>query len=163
MGRLDVKGKGYCTATLIAPDLVLTAAHCVYHEGVLVEPSEQVFQAGLTHGRSAAQRDFAQVIGHPKYDASIPFSGKKIRYDLALIRLAKPILTHEIAPFAIYATTLPKGLVSVVSYGRGRSDALSRQKQCQVIERQDDLFAFDCTVTWGSSGSPVFTHQNGRG
>ena len=27
VGRLDIDGKGFCTGTLIAPDLVLTAVH----------------------------------------------------------------------------------------------------------------------------------------
>jgi len=77
--------------------------------------------------------------------------------------LAVPIPTHELDPFAVFSGTLPQGSVSVVSYGKGRSDALSRQNRCQVLGRQHGLIAMDCDVTFGSSGAPVFTHLNGRG
>ncbi|MGA9252027.1 MAG: trypsin-like serine protease, partial [Roseobacter sp.] len=48
VGRLDAKGSGFCTATLIAPELVLTAAHCVYDRksGKLFSPESLTFRAG---------------------------------------------------------------------------------------------------------------------
>lgn len=165
IGRLDIGKDGYCTGTLIAPDLVLTAAHCVYQRsnGALVKAEKLTFQAGLTNGQAAARRAVAQIEAHQGYDPHSAYSLENVRHDIALVRLADPIPTHELDPFAVFSSSLPRGSVSVVSYGQGRSDALSRQDQCEVLGRQQGLIAFDCDVTHGSSGAPVFTHLNGRG
>ncbi len=165
VGRLDIGKGSYCTGTLIASDLVLTAAHCVYDKSghALVKPADITFQAGLTHGQVAARRGVAQIEAHQGYDPRTSHSLDNVRHDIALVRLADPIPTHELDPFAIHSGPLPQGPVSVVSYGRARSDALSRQNQCHVLGRQEGLYALDCDVTFGSSGAPVFTHLNGRG
>ncbi|NNK17390.1 MAG: trypsin-like serine protease [Sulfitobacter sp.] len=165
VGRLDNARGAYCTGTLITPDLVLTAAHCVYHReaGTLVAPEDLMFQAGLTHGTTAASRAVAQIEAHSGYDPKRGYDLENVRYDLALVRLEAPIPSHELDPFAVFAGQLPHGPVSVVSYGRGRSDQLSRQNECQVLGRIERVVALDCDVTFGSSGAPVFTHLNGRG
>ena len=58
VGRLDIANSGFCSGTLIASDLVLTAAHCVYNRttGVAYTPKDFVFRAGLREGKSAAER-----------------------------------------------------------------------------------------------------------
>lgn len=165
VGRLDIGKAGFCTGTLIAPDLVLTAAHCVYStsDGALVKPENITFQAGFTHGDVAARRIVSQIEAHQGYDPRANHNLQNVRHDIALVRLAEPIPTHELDPFAVFSGNLPQGPVSVVSYGRGRPDVLSRQKQCSVLGRKNGLYALDCDVTFGSSGAPVFTHLNGRG
>lgn len=163
VGRLD-NGGGYCTATLIAPDLLLTAAHCLFDQaGRAIDPDKLTFHAGLTGDQAAARGAIAQVEIAEGYDPGRGITELNVRNDLALLRLSQPISTFDIAPFSVFQGVLPPGPVSVVSYGRGRSSKLSRQDRCQVVQVYKDILTMDCDVTFGSSGAPVFTHLNGRG
>ncbi|MBD3664875.1 trypsin-like serine protease [Sulfitobacter sp. TSTF-M16] len=165
VGRLDSANGGYCTGTLISPDVVLTAAHCVFdaETAEMVKPGAMRFRAGLTRGKVAAERTVVQVIPHERFDPSAGFNGDNVIYDVALVRLEKPIPVQDVAPFVVHRGPIGDGPVSVVSYGKGRDDMLTRQNRCKVLQRHKRLIAMDCDVTYGSSGAPVFTHLNGRG
>lgn len=164
VGRLDMKGGGFCSATLIAPDLVLSAAHCVYDRSGKLRSADRIkFNAGLRNGQAAATRLVAQVAAHPGFNPREPLTPRNLAHDLALLRLKTPIPTSEIDPFVLHGERVSPGQVSVVSYGRGRESLQSRQRACGLLRRQDNVLLFDCDVTFGSSGAPVFSHLNGRG
>lgn len=165
VGRLDAAGQSFCTATLIAPDLVLTAAHCVYasETGKLYAPQDLTFRAGLRKGQAAASRAIAQIEAHPAYDPQKDLNQQNLRHDVALLRLSEPIPTSDLDPFVLHDHIVKSGPVSVVSYGRDRAHLPSRQDVCHVEAIQQDVMIMDCDVTFGSSGAPVFTHRNGRG
>ena len=165
VGRLELAGKGFCTATLIAPELVLTAAHCVYNKETnsLLDAGQVTFRAGLRDGQSIAERKGLQIAAHGGFTPGVPMSWTNVRHDVALIRLASPITSAQANPFILHDGSTDGATVSVTSYGMGRADALSRQRQCQILAARDELMMFDCDVTYGSSGAPVFARVGGRG
>lgn len=165
VGRLDLAGKGFCTGTLIATDLVLTAAHCVFDRksGRVLQPGSVTFRAGLRDGVSVAERRVLQIEVPPDYLPLQKMTNANVRNDVALLRLVAPIVSSDADPFVLYSGQKPTRDVSVASYGKGRSEAISRQRNCQVLSVWDDLMVFDCNITFGSSGAPVFTRVGNRG
>ncbi|MFQ1699652.1 trypsin-like serine peptidase [Loktanella agnita] len=164
VGRLDIRGKGFCTASLIRDRLILTAAHCLFDsDGSLIGADRFEFRAGLRDGRAQATRMINRAVAHPDYthngDASNP---SDVAVDIAVLELDRPIRMSRIRPYLIADRPLTGDQVGVVSYGRGREDAPSLQQVCSVMGRQTGVIVMTCDVEYGSSGSPVFMIRDGE-
>ena len=163
VGRLDIDGKGFCTGALIAPDLVLTAAHCMFDRdtGLAVDPARMQFLAGLRNGRALAYRDVRLALTLPDYVHTGAVSAQTSRYDLALLQLTQPIRSTEIAPFDVVSSDEIGAEVAVVSYAADRAEAPSLQQVCGVLGQQDGVIVMSCDVDFGSSGAPIFSIRDG--
>ncbi|KIC40313.1 trypsin [Ruegeria sp. ANG-R] len=164
VGRLDIGNQGFCTGTLIAQDTVLTAAHCALDKktGKPYAPGEVTFRAGLSDGEALADRKVIQIAVHPDFVANAPVSIPRIRIDVALMRLEEPIPYSIADPFALHNGRVPDGEISVASYGRGRADAITRQRSCRILQRAEGIISFNCDVTFGSSGSAILARSGPR-
>ncbi len=164
VGRLDIDGRGFCTGTLIAYDLVLTAAHCLYDKntGLRVDHSRIEFLAGWRNGSASAYRSVRRAVTHPGYIFEAEVAAERVRNDVALLELHHPIRNARIVPFKTDQRPLKGEEIGVVSYARHRSDAPSLQEVCDVMARQQGVLVMSCDVDYGSSGAPVFSFQTGE-
>lgn len=163
VGRVDIGEKGYCTGVLIAPELVLTAAHCAYDpEGRPISADALRFRAGLRDGVAVAEASVARYVTARNYAPGKGMSAENIRNDAALLLLSSPIQSALAAPFRLHDGPIASQTVSVVSYGQNRDDAPSWQRDCTLLWRSEGILSFDCNVIFGSSGAPVFVREQGR-
>ncbi len=164
VGRLDIGDEGFCTGTLIARDIVLTAAHCALDKatGRPYAPGEVTFRAGLSDGQALADRKVIQIAAHPEFVVNAPVSAPRVRVDVALMRLEEPIPYSIADPFALHSGRISDSEISVASYGRGRAEAITRQRSCNILQRAQGLISFNCDVTFGSSGSAILAKNGPR-
>ncbi len=163
VGRLNIDNRSMCTGALIAPDLVLTAAHCLFDKASQrrVDVSKIEFLAGWRNGRASAYRWVESAVVHPNYRYSVSENGDRVHNDIALLRLSQPIRNASIAPFETGPRPRKGADIGVVSYAHDRSEAPSLQEECGVLALRRGTVVLSCSVDFGSSGAPVFETVDG--
>jgi protease YdgD len=157
VGRLNVAGTWFCTATLVERDVIVTAAHCLHNPltGARIRDSELRFVAGYRLGQGAAVRRIAQTLADPAFDFAARATYAGVGADLAVALLQRPV-PRAVTPFPTAPRPGGTGPLSIVSYAQDRREAPSIEAPCGVVETAGPVVALDCAVTYGASGSPIF-------
>ncbi len=148
-------GKG-CTAVLVAPDLVLTAAHCVTPDETRppTDPTRILFAAGWQAGTAIAVRH-AIAVRLPAHRALL---GGRLQLDMALLRLDAAI--RDAIPIPLAAPDIaPDKPALTVGYPQTAPDT-PVVTSCNIRLTDPTALGLDCPAVPGFSGGPVLVWQD---
>ncbi len=162
VGRLKAGG-GSCTGALVAPALLLTAAHCLYSgpEKRALQANELIFRLGYSEGTFDAEARGTKIIVPNTYDPVLAIGS--MGDDWALIELDKPIgLPDRYLPMRDRAPDTGTE-VALGGYARDRIEFLMVDPKCYTQGVMLDksgmpLIRHNCTATYGVSGAPLLAH-----
>lgn len=157
---IEAEESGLCTGAMVAPALVLTAAHCLIDAtGTAILPPSRV---RVSLGRASAQA-IALRLG-PGFD---PRREAPWAADWALLTLASPIGQGRVLPLLRGAA--PEGsLLTLPGFQRDRPGALLVDPACRYLglrrfDQEGIMLAHNCAGTTGSSGGPLLLRDAAGG
>ncbi len=161
-------GIDLCTGTLIAPDLVLTAAHCVYSN-----PPPQLIQVKIGNDRSSPELTLPvqSYAIHPEFCANV-FECNFDLYDFAYIELAEPAPADAVFPNVLLdqdgwdETMFKDSLVTHVGFGYNENfeRGIKREVEFPIVGFTRSGLEFQAggdgkDGCHGDSGGPVFVKR----
>lgn len=174
--RPDIREENhsFCTGTLVAPDVVMTAAHCIVDGEGNERPFTYLVTFGNKVGPDAPTLNVITKVVHPEYEESVATNPapSKPAHDIGLLKLEsdapegfKPV---EIFQGDIKANDKIKLAGFGVTLMRAINDTgILRKVDVSIMTVSDNLNrittnAFGRGVCAGDSGGPAFVEENGE-
>jgi V8-like Glu-specific endopeptidase len=174
VGRIEgvgMDGGGYtCTGTLLAPDIVLTNAHCVVNPKTQQVSSQIWFQPNLIYGNLQDQADLAFVQEYAVGTDFSDFEGAN-PHDWAILKLDRPVgEKYGTLPWASLSTRILKqnqGQFALIGYSgdfpeEGPGETAGVHIGCSILGEENGLLIHNCDTTGGASGGPIIGIIDGR-
>lgn len=183
VGRVNVGGTAHCSGTLVAPNIVLTAAHCLYSpaRADMVVPGILHFLAGYSKGEYKGHSKVKSYIYGEAFDGAAGAVTSNLQHDWALLTLEEPLgaelgylriprrwTAADEASVSDEHTPLARPIdgsrkleldprITTAGYPGDRAHILSLEEGCNIngVAAQGRVLFTTCIAIKGDSGGPI--------
>jgi|GEM_PF-980890 len=151
IGRLHFSNNGFCTGTLVAKNVVITAAHCVDYRS----PRES---SNTEYGYFVVERSDSPASWYPITGIK-SFGRNAGERDIALLKLANEVPSHVATPTTLAHEEIAAGSeITIFGYGCTERE---RQRGSGIKRAFETSVQNTFNLCPGDSGGPVVIGRNG--